>query len=26
MLLTNLVYGGGFFSVDHWLKAKFGDS
>jgi len=26
MLLTNLVYGGGFFSVDHWLKTKFGDS
>jgi len=26
MLLTNLVFGGGFFSVDHWLKAKFGNS
>ena len=26
MLLTNVVYGGGFFSVDQWLKARFGDS
>jgi len=23
MLLTNVIYGGGFFSVDRWLKAKF---
>ena len=26
MLFTNVIYGGGFFSVDHWLKAKFGQS
>jgi putative oxidoreductase len=26
MLLTNVIYGGGFFSVDQWLKARFGDS
>jgi putative oxidoreductase len=26
MLLTNVIYGGGFFSVDQWLKSKFGDS
>lgn len=25
MLLTSLLYGGGFFSVDHWLRSKFGD-
>jgi len=24
MLLTNVIYGGGFFSVDQWLKAKLG--
>jgi putative oxidoreductase len=24
MLLTSVIYGGGFFSVDQWLKAKFG--
>ena len=23
MLLTNVIYGGGFFSIDQWLKAKF---
>jgi putative oxidoreductase len=26
MLLTNVIYGGGFFSVDQWLKARFGDT
>jgi uncharacterized membrane protein YphA (DoxX/SURF4 family) len=26
MLFTNVIYGGGFFSVDQWLKAKFGRS
>ena len=26
MLLTNVIYGGGFFSVDQWFKARFGDS
>ena len=26
MLLTNVIYGGGFFSIDQWLKAKFGYS
>jgi len=26
MLLTNVVYGGGFFSIDQWLKTKFADS
>jgi len=25
MLLTSVLYGGGFFSIDHWLKAKSGD-
>ena len=25
MLLTSILYGGGFFSVDQWLKSKFGD-
>ena len=25
MLLTNVIYGGGFFSIDQWLKAKFGN-
>jgi putative oxidoreductase len=24
MLLTNVIYGGGFFSVDQWLQRKFG--
>ena len=24
MLLTNVIYGGGLFSIDQWLKAKFG--
>ena len=24
MLLTNIVYGGGFFAVDQWIKSKFG--
>ena len=24
MLLTSLLYGGGFFSVDQWLRSKFG--
>jgi len=24
MLLTNVIYGGGFFSIDQWLKAKLG--
>ena len=24
MLLTNIVYGGGLLSVDHWLKSNFG--
>jgi putative oxidoreductase len=24
MLLTNIIFGGGFFSIDQWLKAKFG--
>jgi putative oxidoreductase len=23
MLFTNVIYGGGFFSIDQWLKAKF---
>jgi putative oxidoreductase len=23
MLFTNVIYGGGFFSVDHWIKSKF---
>ena len=26
MLFTNVIYGGGFFSVDQWLKTKFGQS
>jgi putative oxidoreductase len=26
MLLTSIIYGGGFFSVDQWLKSKFRDS
>lgn len=25
MLFTNIIYGGGFFAVDQWLKAKFGN-
>jgi putative oxidoreductase len=25
MLLISVVYGGGFFSIDQWLKAKFGN-
>jgi len=25
MLLTSVIYGGGFFSLDNWLKAKFGN-
>jgi len=25
MLLTSVIYGGGFFSIDQWLKAKFGN-
>jgi len=25
MLFTNVIYGGGFFSVDQWLKSKFGE-
>ena len=25
MLLTSLLYGGGFFSVDQWIKSKLGD-
>ncbi len=24
MLFTNVIYGGGFFSVDQWIKSKFG--
>ena len=24
MLLTSVIYGGGFFSIDQWLKARFG--
>ena len=24
MLFTNVIYGGGFFSIDQWLKSKFG--
>jgi putative oxidoreductase len=24
MLLTSIIFGGGFFSMDQWLKAKFG--
>ena len=24
MLLTNILYGGGMFSLDHWIKSKFG--
>lgn len=24
MLLTNVIYGGGLFSIDYWLKSKFG--
>ena len=24
MLFTNVIYGGGFFSIDHWLKSNFG--
>jgi putative oxidoreductase len=26
MLLTNVVYGGGFFSIDQWLRSRFADS
>ena len=25
MLLTSVIYGGGFFSIDQWIKAKLGD-
>jgi len=25
MLLTSVIYGGGFFSIDNWLKARFGN-
>ena len=25
MLLTSVLYGGGFFSIDQWIKAKLGD-
>ena len=25
MLLTSVIYGGGFFSVDQWLRSKFAD-
>ncbi len=25
MLLTNVIYGSGFFSIDHWFKAKLGN-
>ena len=24
MLLTNIIYGGGLFSLDYWIKSKFG--
>jgi putative oxidoreductase len=24
MLLVSIIYGGGYFSVDHWLKSRFG--
>ena len=24
MLLTSIIYGGGLFSLDHWLKTRFG--
>jgi putative oxidoreductase len=24
MLFTNVIYGGGFFSIDQWIKARFG--
>ena len=24
MLLTNILYGGGFFSIDHWLRSRIG--
>jgi len=26
MLFTNVIYGGGFFSIDQWIKSKFGSS
>jgi putative oxidoreductase len=26
MLLTNVIYGGGFFSIDQWLKSNFGNT
>jgi putative oxidoreductase len=26
MLLTNVIYGGGFFSIDQWLKSRFGNT
>ena len=26
MLLTNIIYGGGLFSVDYWVKSRFGRS
>ena len=25
MLLTNVIYGGGFASIDHWIRSKFAD-
>ena len=25
MLLTNIIYGGGFFSIDQWIKSRFSD-
>jgi len=26
MLFTNIIYGGGFFSIDHWIKSKLGSN
>ncbi|MCP4470864.1 MAG: DoxX family protein, partial [Gammaproteobacteria bacterium] len=26
MLLTNILYGGGFFSLDQWIKSKLGNN
>jgi len=26
MLFTNVIYGGGFFSIDHWIKSKLGSN
>jgi putative oxidoreductase len=25
MLLTNIIYGGGLVSIDHWIRSKFED-